>query len=77
MLEIHWAILLLPWAVLDFLIQVLVEATAGTDQEVVPGVVGSLERSIVVLKVVEDKVEDFEVEVVDRQLAMELISGRS
>ena len=62
---------------LDFLIQVMVEATAGTDQEVVPGVVDSLERSIVVLKVVEDKVEDFEVEVVDHQLAMELISGRS
>ena len=62
---------------MDFLIQVLVEATAGTDQEVVPGVVGSLERSIVVLKVVEDKVEDFEVEVVDHPLAMELISGRS
>ena len=62
---------------MDFLIQVLVEATAGTDQEVVRGVVDSLERSIVVLKVVEDKVEDFEVEVVDHQLAMELISGRS
>ena len=62
---------------LDFLIQVLVEATAGTDQEVVPGVVDSLERSIVLLKVVEDKVEDFEVEVVDHQLAMELISERS
>ena len=75
---------------MDFLIQVMVEATAGTDQEVVRGVVDSLERSIVllkvvdslgrsivVLKVVEDKVEDFEVEVVDHQLAMELISGRS
>ena len=62
---------------MDFLIQVLVEATAGTDQEVVPGVVDSLERSIVVLKVVEDKVEDFEVEVADHQLAMELILGRS
>ena len=62
---------------LDFLIQVMVEATAGTDQEVVPGVVDSLERSIVVLKVVEDKVEDFEVEVVDHPLAMELISERS
>ena len=62
---------------MDFLIQVMVEATAGTDQEVVPGVVDSLERSIVVLKVVEDKVEDFEVEAVDHQLAMELISGRS
>ena len=62
---------------LDFLIQVLVEATAGTDQEVVPGVVDSLGRSIVLLKVVEDKVEDFEVEVVDHQLAMELISERS
>ena len=62
---------------MDFLIQVLVEATAGTDQEVVPGVVGSLERSIVVLKVVEGKVEDFEVEVVDHQPAMELILGRS
>ena len=62
---------------MDFLIQVMVEATAGTDQEVVPGVVDSLGRSIVLLKVVEDKVEDFEVEVVDHQLAMELISGRS
>ena len=62
---------------MDFLIQVLVEATAGTDQEVVPGVVDSLGRSIVVLKVVEDKVEDFEVEVVDHPPAMELISGRS
>ena len=62
---------------MDFLIQVMVEATAGTDQEVVPGVVDSLERSIVLLKVVEDKVEDFEVEVVDHQLAMELILGRS
>ena len=62
---------------MDFLIQVMVEATAGTDQEVVPGVVDSLERSIVLLKVVEDKVEDFEVEVVDHPLAMELISGRS
>ena len=62
---------------MDFLIQVMVEATAGTDQEVVRGVVDSLERSIVLLKVVEDKVEDFEVEVVDHQLAMELISGRS
>ena len=62
---------------MDFLIQVLVEATAGTDQEVVPGVVDSLGRSIVVLKVVEDKVEDFEVEVADHQLAMELILGRS
>ena len=62
---------------MDFLLQVMVEATAGTDQEVVPGVVDSLGRSIVVLKVVEDKVEDFEVEVVDHQLAMELISGRS
>ena len=62
---------------LDFLIQVLVEATAGTDQEVVQGVVDSLERSIVLLKVVEDKVVDFEVEVADHQLAMELISGRS
>jgi len=55
----------------------MAEATAGTDQEVVPGVVDSLGRSIVLLKVVEDKVEDFEVEVVDHQLAMELISGRS
>ena len=62
---------------MDFLLQVLVEATAGTDQEVVRGVVDSLGRSIVVLKVVEDKVEDFEVEVVDHPLAMELISGRS
>ena len=62
---------------MDFLIQVMVEATAGTDQEVVPGVVDSLGRGIVLLKVVEDKVEDFEVEVVDHQLAMELISGRS
>ena len=62
---------------MDFRIQVLVEATAGTDQEVVPEVVDSLGRSIVVLKVVEDKVEDFEVEVVDHPLAMELISGRS
>ena len=62
---------------LDFLIQVMAEATAGTGQEVVLGVVDSLERSIVLLKVVEDKVEDFEVEVVDHQLAMELISGRS
>ena len=62
---------------LDFQIQVLVEATAGTDQEVVQGVVDSLGRSIVVLKVVEDKVEDFEVEAADHQLAMELISGRS
>ena len=58
---------------MDFLLQVMVEATAGTDQEVVPGVVDSLERSIVLLKVVEDKVEDFEVEVVDHPLAMELI----
>ena len=62
---------------LDCLIQVMVEATAGTDQEVVPGVVDSLGRSIVLLKVVEDKVVDFEVEVADHQLAMELISGRS
>ena len=62
---------------MDFLIQVLVEATAGTDQEVVRGVVDSLGRSIVLLKVVEDKVEDFEVEAVDHQLAMELISERS
>ena len=62
---------------MDFLIQVMVEATAGTDQEVVPGVVDSLGRSIVLLKVVEDKVEDFEVEVVDHPLAMELISERS
>ena len=62
---------------MDFLIQVLVEATAGTDQEVVQGVVDLLGRSIVVLKVVEDKVEDFEVEVDDRLLAMELILGRS
>ena len=62
---------------MDFLIQVMAEATAGTDQEVVPGVVDSLERSIVLLKVVEDKVEDFEVEVVDHQLAMELILERS
>ena len=62
---------------MDFLIQVMVEATAGTDQEIVPGVVDSLERSIVLLKVVEDKVEDFEVEVVDHPLAMELILGRS
>ena len=62
---------------MDFLIQVLVEATVGTDQEVVPEAVDSLGRSIVVLKVVEDKVEDFEVEVVDHQPAMELTSGRS
>ena len=62
---------------MDFLVQVMVEATAGTDQEVVPGVVGSLGRSIVVLKVVEDKVEDFEVEVADHPPAMELILGRS
>ena len=62
---------------MDFLLQVMVEATAGTDQEVVPGVVDSLERSIVLLKVVEDKVEEFEVEVADHQLATELISERS
>ena len=61
----------------DFQIQVMAEVTVGTDQEVVPGVVDSLGRSIVVLKVVEDKVEDFEVEADDHQLAMELILGRS